>query len=396
MIITGAIVIMVLISLFISRQLSSYTSQEDRVQHVILVISDGLSWEKLKEVKPSNTNRMISTGASATFGVSEVPSVTTTNKVTIYSGAHTSTHGVVGNQYLKPNSLSVDTIQEAVERAGLSYEELTSAPEIVNKIKAGNLASFTLWWSGETDAEEHYYGPDSTQYEDAIFSIDSGIGQIMDALKKTGLDGVTILGFGSDHGAQALLPNNLDAPALNHILDLRAILEGAGYPVEKWRASGPRMAHVHLKDPAQASAAKAILEAAPGIQRAFTKSELDGAELGNGIVAYLDHKKSGDVIAFAEPEYSIGRSVVQSPVDGLDNPTKLYWDSQNDYRGGHGGLSAEEQYVPFIIWGRFIEPSCSLGIQTNANWAPTIAAFLEIEPPYDSAEKAALDCYLQR
>jgi arylsulfatase A-like enzyme len=231
---------------------------------------------------------------------------------------------------------------------------------------------------------------------DAIYSIDTGIGQIMTALESTDLDEVTILGLGSDHGMQDLLPEGKSAPDTAHILDLRSILENAEFIVDKWRASGPRMSHVFLADPSSAASAKSILEATPGIERAFTKSELDGADLGGDMIAYLNHKKSGDVIAFAEAEFSMGRSVIQSPADGLDNPSKYYWDGSNDYRGGHGGLTTMEQYVPFIVWGEAIEPNCSLGPRYNVDWAPTIAAFFEIDPPNDSEGTAVLDCLRSR
>lgn len=230
-----------------------YTSadslQTTRIEHFILVISDGMSWERLIDLDSPNITRMISTGAAATHGISEVPSVTITNITTIPSGAHASTHGVVENVYLKRNAVSVDTIQEAVERDGLTFEELTSATAIVNGINSGTLANYTLWWSGDVDSAGHHYGPNSSQYVYAIYSMDTGIDQIMTALETTDLDEVTILGLGSDHGMQDLLPKGESAPDTVHILDLRAILEDAEFIVDKWRSSGPRMGHVFLADP---------------------------------------------------------------------------------------------------------------------------------------------------
>jgi len=363
------------------------------IEHVILVISDGMSWEKVTELGPPNISNMVASGAAATHGISEVPSVTRTNRRTISSGTHLSTHGVVGNAYLHRQSESVDTIEKAVARAGLTSETFTSASEIVSRINAGTLPNYSLWWWYKTDNKGHRFGPGSTNYSNAINSMDKNLGQIMDALGATGMDEITVLGLGADHGMQALLPDGVPAPNTSHIIDLRYILQEAGFSVASWRASGPRMGNVYLTDPSQAAAAKAVLAAMPGIDRVYTKSELDGTDLGGDIFAYLNHPNSGDVIAFAAGEYSFGRSVIQSAADGLEeNDGRYYWDCSNDCRGGHGGLTPEDEYTPFVLWGDALEAGCSLGPRYNADWAPTIAAFLEIDPPYDSEGTAATDC----
>lgn len=363
------------------------------IEHVILVISDGMSWEKVTELGPPNISNMVASGAAATHGISEVPSVTITNRKTITSGAHSSTHGVVGNTYLHRQSESVDTIEQAVARAGLSSETFKSASEIVNRIYAGTLPNYSFWWWYKTDNKGHRFGPGSTNYSDAINSMDEYLGEIMDALGATGLDEITVLGFGSDHGMQSLLPDGVAAPDKSHIIDLRYMLQEAGFSVASWRASGPRMANVYLTDPSQATAAKAVLAPIPGIDRVYTKSELDGTDLGGDIFAYLNHPNTGDLIAFAAGEYSLGRSMIQSAADGLEeNDDRYYWDSKNDARGGHGGLTPEDEYTPFVLWGDAIEPGCAFGPRHNVDWAPTIAALLEIDPPHDSDGTAATEC----
>ena len=67
---------------------------EVTVEYVILVVSDGMSWEVLNAQSPTEIMNMIATGAAATHGVSEVPSVTATNSNTFNKGTHSSTHGV--------------------------------------------------------------------------------------------------------------------------------------------------------------------------------------------------------------------------------------------------------------------------------------------------------------
>ena len=93
--------------------------------------------------------------------------------------------------------------------------------------------------------------------------MDEYLGEIMDALGNTGLDEITVLGLGSDHGMQSLLPDGVPAPNITHIIDLRYILQEAGFSVASWRASGPRMANVYLTDPSQATAATAVLAVIP-------------------------------------------------------------------------------------------------------------------------------------
>jgi len=372
------------------------SSPSGAIAHFILVISDGLGWEALNEAQPTNIMSMISSGASASHGVCEVPSVTSTNTKTIYTGAHASTHGKVSNWYNHNVYPSTQTIQDTVQTAGLTYEEVTSAEDITDRISGGSLASFTLWWNFKTDHAAHVYGPNSTEYEAEIESVDSSIGQIMQALQATGLSATTVLGLGSDHGEQSLLPDGSTAPDPSRIVDLRATLEGSGFAVDRWLGSGPRVAHVYLTNPSEAAAAKAVLLATRGIDDAFAKTELAGTSLGGDVTAYLDSLNSGDVIAFAAAGYSLGRSVIQSADDRLaDNDGQYCWDCGNDYRGGHGGLTSQEMYVPFVLWGDAIIAGANLGPRFDVDWAPTVAAFLGIPAPANSEGSAAVDALRQ-
>lgn len=152
------------------------------------------------------------------------------------------------------------------------------------------------------------------------------------------------------------------------------------------------MGHIYLDDPSQAPAARAALRATPGIHHAFIKAELDGVDLGGDMRGYLNHPNSGDVIAFALPGYSMGRSIIQSSADGLGNNDGIYfWDVDNLSMGGHGGLTTGEMYVPFVLWGNAVRVGVDLGPRYNVDWAPTIAAFLNIAAPIDSEGKAAID-----
>jgi len=99
----------------------------------------------------------------------------------------------VSNWYNHNVYPSTQTIQDAVQTAGLTYEEVTSTEDITDRISAESSQLHALVEFQDRPCRS-CVRPNSTEYEAEIESVDSSIGQIMQALQATGLSATTVLG----------------------------------------------------------------------------------------------------------------------------------------------------------------------------------------------------------
>lgn len=212
---------------------------------LLLISIDGLRADALDRGLTPNLQRMIDGGVRARWMTPSYPSLTFPNHYTIVTGLRPDHHGIVNN--------SMD--DEALGRFELSNREAvtTSAwwggePIWVGAENVGVRTATTSWpgsesairgvrpsqwrvydatepleqragivldWLAQTDADAprlttlymehvdkagHNYGPESTQYADAIARADLIVGQVLDGLQQRGLAATTNVIVVSDHG----------------------------------------------------------------------------------------------------------------------------------------------------------------------------------------------------
>jgi len=212
---------------------------------LLLISIDGLRADALDRGLTPNLQRIIDGGVRARWMTPSYPSLTFPNHYTIVTGLRPDHHGIVNN--------SMDDAQlgrfslgdrEAVTNSGWWGGE----PIWVGAEKVGVRTATTSWpgseaeidgtrpskwqvydgkeplqqrartvleWLAQTDADAprlttlymenvdkagHSYGPDSTEYRDAIVQADQIIGQVLDGLDAGGLAATTNVIVVSDHG----------------------------------------------------------------------------------------------------------------------------------------------------------------------------------------------------
>ncbi|HDS0951580.1 TPA: alkaline phosphatase family protein [Stenotrophomonas maltophilia] len=212
---------------------------------LLLISIDGLRADALDRGMTPNLQRIIDGGVRARWMTPSYPSLTFPNHYTIVTGLRPDHHGIVNN--------SMDDAQ--LGRFALSDRDAVTnsgwwggEPIWVGAEKVGVRTATTSWpgseaeidgtrpsqwqvydgkeplqqrartvleWLAQTDADAprlttlymenvdkagHTYGPDSTQYRDAIVQADQIVGQVLDGLDAAGLAATTNVIVVSDHG----------------------------------------------------------------------------------------------------------------------------------------------------------------------------------------------------
>jgi len=212
---------------------------------LLLISIDGLRADALDRGMTPNLQRIIDGGVRARWMTPSYPSLTFPNHYTIVTGLRPDHHGIVNN--------SMDDAQ--LGRFALSDRDAVTnsgwwggEPIWVGAEKVGVRTATTSWpgseaeidgtrpsqwqvydgkeplqqrartvleWLAQTDADAprlttlymenvdkagHTYGPDSTQYRDAIVQADQVVGQVLDGLDAAGLAATTNVIVVSDHG----------------------------------------------------------------------------------------------------------------------------------------------------------------------------------------------------
>ena len=212
---------------------------------LLLISIDGLRADALDRGMTPNLQRIIDGGVRARWMTPSYPSLTFPNHYTIVTGLRPDHHGIVNN--------SMDDAQ--LGRFALSDRDAVTSsgwwggePIWVGAEKVGVRTATTSWpgseaeidgtrpsqwqvydgkeplqqrartvleWLAQTDADAprlttlymenvdkagHTYGPDSTQYRDAIVQADKIVGQVLDGLDAAGLAATTNVIVVSDHG----------------------------------------------------------------------------------------------------------------------------------------------------------------------------------------------------
>lgn len=228
-----------------------------------------------------------------------------------------------------------------------------------------------LYHTLSTDWNHHYYGPGTPASYGALAYADRLVGDVVDAVERSGLRKKTTFIVMTDHGFKKV----------TKILYLNVALKKAGLA----HAAGPAltasdaavmslggMALVYVTDPARKAELlpklRALLSAAEGVDRV-----LDGREGPTlGMPSSDEYTRMGDLILLAKEGYAFNDSAA-----GDDVVTAAV-----NYAGTHGYIASDPELEGiFIASGNGIRKGVALPRVSNLDIAPTLARLLGLELP---------------
>lgn len=365
--------------------------------HVILISMDGVGADLVAAVAPPGFSRLEREGARAERLQPPFPPLTFPSHVTLATGAPVDRHAIVANAFLDPERglfryqndpswQEAEPIWAAAERQGVrsavffwvgSEGPWRDAPapgdavapfdsDVPESEKVDRILAWLdrppeerprlvlSWWHG-ADAAGHRHGPDAPAVREALLGQDAQLVRLLDGIEARGLwDDLTLLVV-SDHGMAAA----------SEPIDAGAVLSAAGIEARVLPSGG--MASVHLEDEAQREAARAALEAVPGV-RAYPPDALPERW------RYGPPARVGDLVAVTEPPRAF--------VDG----TLASVATRVGYSGGAHGYDPARADMAAILYakGRGVLPGARLGTVAATDVAPTVARLLGIDPPRQS------------
>jgi len=234
------------------------------------------------------------------------------------------------------------------------------------------------------DTVGHLYGPFSAEVDDTLARLDRELARFLDFLDSRIGVGRYVVALTADHGVTALPEYTLARGAsqcpvaggrISH-LDVAVRVYGRIY----WRFTGPfhwptslvRIAgsQVYLNDDymtakgldpeAVRSGVKAILEAVPGVRKAWTRSEIvsDVSEAARLLRHSLVPDRSGDLVVQLYPDCVLGS-------EGTS----------------HGMFYPSDRFVPVLFFGAGVVPGQDWRPARSVDVAPSLAHLLGIPVP---------------
>jgi predicted AlkP superfamily pyrophosphatase or phosphodiesterase len=222
-----------------------------------------------------------------------------------------------------------------------------------------------------TDWNHHHYGPGSPGSYVALAYADRLVGDVIEAVKRSGLIGKTTFIVSTDHGFKKV----------SHYLRLNVALKKAGLA----QSSGPTLgqadaavmslggtALVYVTDPSRRS------DVLPKLRALFSDHEgiaqvLDGsAGPSLGMPDPRDNSRMGDLILVAKDGYLFDNSAA-----GEDTIVPTY-----NYAATHGFLASDPELRGiFIASGAGIKQGVRLAHISTLDIAPTLARLLDLQLP---------------
>jgi predicted AlkP superfamily pyrophosphatase or phosphodiesterase len=369
-----------------------------------------LSWDGVRHDFPDRgelpaLRRIEREGARAERLVPPFPANTFPGHVTLATGTHPDRHGIVDNRFFDPEAGEFDYSNDArwilaeplwvaAERQGVRSAVLfwvgsetdwngVSPSQRVAPFDTGLgedakvdrlLAWLDLpeparphllmsWWHG-ADGAGHRVGPDHPAVAEALAGQDAALARLLAGLDARRLWPHTTLLLVSDHGMALAGPAH----------DAEAVLAAAGIAARV--ATGGGSAHVYLEDPNTLAAARAALDALPGVE-AFARDALPERLRAR-------HRRSGDIVALASPPTRFARS-------GGGSWWERWLQRLRPSTGIHGYDPALPDMAGILLaMGRGVPAGRRLPAVQAIDVAPTVAALLGIEPPRSSEGAAFL------
>lgn len=236
--------------------------EQQQKPYVILISLDGFRWDYAEKYNAENIKMLGASGVRAESMIPSYPSLTFPNHYTLATGLYPSHHGLVSNSfydrnrkesYVMSDKLAVRdgswyggtpiwVLAEQQQMLSASFYWVGSEANIKNKVPsyyynyseaipntrrveiiknwlalppAKRPHLITVYFS-EPDHNGHTYGPESPETAQAVKMVDSAVGQLVAAIKTTGLPVNFILV--SDHGMTTIdvkkplkLPTSIDS-----------------------------------------------------------------------------------------------------------------------------------------------------------------------------------------
>jgi predicted AlkP superfamily pyrophosphatase or phosphodiesterase len=222
-----------------------------------------------------------------------------------------------------------------------------------------------------TDWTHHYHGPGTGVSYLALAYADRLVGDVVDAVERSGLRDKTTFIVATDHGFKKV----------THALHMNVLLKKAGYA----RSVGPSLedcdaavrsvggtALAYVTDPARRNELlpklKALFEASEGIERVLDGT--DGPSLG--MPSSAENPRMGDLILIAKEGYFFNDSAA-----GEESVMPVV-----NYAATHGFLASDPQIDGiFIASGYRIKKGVTLPRIENLDIAPTLAHLMGLTLP---------------
>jgi len=350
----------------------AFNGVETDVDHVIVVLADGLGWNQFKRVQgDSELLSAFAEQGTVTPLTSVYPSETAAAMTTLHTGKQPTEHGLLGWYQHLPGSEGVieslpfrtldgrsaasvfgadeddlvepgTTVYERASAEGLAtrviqpenvtgsvYDERVTrgaevasyanerdfAAELSKTVTEADHPTYALAYAPDVDGAGHEAGTDSPEHRNAALRITNAVRQAVSGLSRTQAER-TLLVVTADHGQVNTDPKENIALGTDLTNRLRRPAMG-----------GPRNLQLHTKD-GERPDAEAVIENFDAAT--FTREEARDWNL-------FGDRSGGDLFRQREPD------LVCAPRE-----VNMWYDSDElDLIGAHGGLHPDEMLVPF-------------------------------------------------
>jgi len=275
-------------------------------------------------------------------------------------------------EYSKPQA---PLAREMVKAGALSEEELvtyakspitfhdeiwTRAAEYIITAHKPNLLLFHLL---NTDSMQHQYGARTLGQQTALVLADARVGQLVDACRRAGILASTTFVIVSDHGFKTY----------KHKIRGNIVLKEHGLGDAAWAIAEGGTANVYVTGQADKAktidAVKAAFIGIEGVAEVLTAADYPRY----GLPSPQAMPRMSDVVIAARDGYAFDAGVTGMAVEAMPEGVNL---------GAHGYLNTDPDLrAIFVASGAGVKRGASLGVISNLDVAPTIAAWLGLRMP---------------